>query len=303
MRFALLLVSRIQGVGKTTLAQDVLAPLVGRHNVSFPSEHMISDSRFTSWIAHKRLAVVHEIYSGHSRKTYDRLKDKITDASVDVDEKFIKPYTIENYLHIVASSNSMQALYLDDADRRWLVPRVTEALRDKKYWDDMHEWLRGDGLGIILHHLNQLAENPAMIVGTGEHAPMTDAKGEVIAESRSVGEQIAFHLGEIAKEKPNKVVFAVEDVRLFVADQRRLVIDDPRLERPLALRHMLLRAGMQEPAVAPDGRRRRYKVNLGSEGGKDHRLTYVVANFEIAPNTPWEKLEPHLERARDLWAM
>src|SRR5262249_15783525 len=108
---------------------------------------------------------------------------------------------------------------------------------------------------------------------------MTSAKEEVVAESRSDGQKIAFELGKIAvemntesevrpRDKLVKVVLAVEDVRLFVAQQRKLVPDDPRVEKALTLRSMLLRTGMREPAIAPGGRRKRYKVNLGSAGGR-----------------------------------
>ena len=55
MEYALLLVSEAQGIGKTTLGSDILAKLVGDHNVSYPSEKTIVQSDFTDWLAHKRL--------------------------------------------------------------------------------------------------------------------------------------------------------------------------------------------------------------------------------------------------------
>lgn len=59
MRYAMLLISERQGVGKTTLVDAVLAPLIGRWNVSSPTESQVADSGFNSWIAHKRLAHTH----------------------------------------------------------------------------------------------------------------------------------------------------------------------------------------------------------------------------------------------------
>src|SRR5262249_37359276 len=46
MLYAILLVSEVQGVGKTTLAEKILAPLVGMHNTSFPNEKQVTESRF-----------------------------------------------------------------------------------------------------------------------------------------------------------------------------------------------------------------------------------------------------------------
>jgi hypothetical protein len=55
-------------------------------------------------------------------------------------------YEIENQIHFFACSNSVQAIKLDDSDRRWLVPRVTEEKREHEYWRELHTWLSGDGI-------------------------------------------------------------------------------------------------------------------------------------------------------------
>jgi hypothetical protein len=96
---------------------------VGLHNVSFPTEKQVTDSVFNSWAVHKRLAVVNEIYVGHSKKAYDNLKSYITDGRLSVEEKYQKPYDITNWVHIFACSNSLRALRLAYEDRRWFVPR------------------------------------------------------------------------------------------------------------------------------------------------------------------------------------
>ena len=92
MRYGILLVSNNQGVGKSTLFH-ILAQLVGLWNVSLPTENDITKNSFNAWKAKKRLAIVHEIYTGHSKDAYNRLKDTITENEMDVNEKFIVPYT------------------------------------------------------------------------------------------------------------------------------------------------------------------------------------------------------------------
>jgi hypothetical protein len=71
MHYSVLMISEDQGVGKTTLAV-ILAKLVGMHNTSFPSESEITDSQSNDWIAHRVLAVISEIFSGDSKKAYNR---------------------------------------------------------------------------------------------------------------------------------------------------------------------------------------------------------------------------------------
>ena len=58
MRYGLLLISEVQGVGKSTLFV-ILTALVGPWNVSLPTEKDIVGSEFNAWKAKKRLAVIH----------------------------------------------------------------------------------------------------------------------------------------------------------------------------------------------------------------------------------------------------
>jgi hypothetical protein len=86
MHYGMLLISERQGVGKTTLGAGILAPLVGIQNVGFPGENDIT-AAFNEWVAHKRLAIVSEIYSGSSWKAYHALKAVITDKDITVNQK------------------------------------------------------------------------------------------------------------------------------------------------------------------------------------------------------------------------
>jgi hypothetical protein len=89
MRYGLLLMSLTQGVGKGTLMEKILAPLVGWQNVSVPSEKQLVDSGFNSWLVRRRLVLVHEIYAGHSKKAYDNVKSSVTDDTLTVNMKYL----------------------------------------------------------------------------------------------------------------------------------------------------------------------------------------------------------------------
>lgn len=184
MIYAVLLISEIQGVGKTTLGEKILAPIIGYGNVSFPTEKAVVDSAFNGWMAHKRLAIIGEIYSGHSWKAYDTLKGAITEKKIEVNQKFQMPYTLDNWLHVLASSNSPRALKIDNADRRWLVPKVTEEKQTANYWLSLNEWLRDGGLGIIKWWASEYVREHGHVL-PGDAAPMTARKGEMISDSRS----------------------------------------------------------------------------------------------------------------------
>jgi hypothetical protein len=191
MEYGVLLVTVEQGIGKTTLGAEILAPLMGFQNVGFPNESDIVDSQFNGWMANKRLIVINEIYSGHSFKAYNLLKTYITDNSIQVNEKFQRSYLVDNWVHIFACSNSAKALKLDDNDRRWFVPEVNEERWEKGKFDKLYSWLRSGGLGIIKHW----AQGYNNIVARGERAPMTGRKQEFIEDSRSDAEKELIELG------------------------------------------------------------------------------------------------------------
>lgn len=188
MLYGMLLISETQGVGKSTLTDAVLKPLIGHHNVGYPSERDFVDSNFTYWASHKRLAVIHEIYAGHSSKAYNGLKTYITDETIRVKRKFIDDYDIENWIHFVACSNSLRALKITHEDRRWLVPELTEVKRSEAYWSAFHTWLRDGGLSRILNWADEYVARHGQ-VRKGEEAPETSLKREVIEENLSPGQQ------------------------------------------------------------------------------------------------------------------
>jgi effector-binding domain-containing protein len=107
MHYGVLLISETQGVGKGTLGEKILAPLVGIGNTSFPGEEEIVESKYNYWTAHRRLAVVHEIYAGHSSRAYNKLKSIITDFNIEVHRKYMADYRVDNWVHAFACSNSI----------------------------------------------------------------------------------------------------------------------------------------------------------------------------------------------------
>lgn len=200
MNYGLLLISETQGVGKGTLGEKILVPLVGKKNASFPSEKEIVDSTYNYWLAHKRLAVVHEIYAGHSSKAYNNLKSIITDRYLTVSKKFQANYEIENWCHIYACSNSMRALLLPNDDRRWFVPKITEVKRDAKYWHTFNLWLAEEGgLGKILAYAKDWVKKNKPVM-RGDNAPDSALKREIVEEGYSAGQALVSQVLDAIKE-------------------------------------------------------------------------------------------------------
>ena len=215
-----------KGSGKRPFGSDILAKLVGDHNVSYPSEKTITTSDFTDWIAQKRLIVVNEIYSGHSWKAYNTLKSYITDKTVNVNEKYQKPYTIDNWAHIIAMSNSQRALKMEQDDRRWFYPEVTEVRWGREEFTNFHNWLASGGLSIIKHWADEYGE----YVRSADRAPMTDRKVAMIGESRTEAQEEIAALAEAAVGTDEPVVLAMRNVVEWVREQTQGKVFDSDYE-------------------------------------------------------------------------
>jgi hypothetical protein len=245
MRYGQLLISRPQGVGKSTLMEKILAPLVGWQNVSIPSEKQLVDSDFNHWAVRKRLVLVHEIYAGQSKKAYTALQSTLTDDSIEAHIKYLMPFRIKNWTHFVLASNSEYAMRLVAGDRRWAVPKVTGNKKPEQYWIDFNDWLLRGGLECIHGWAYDYVENHSAISAAAE-APASKAKDHIIDVSRSEGQQMAYDLGAAISNSQEPLVVTDKAVREWVATTRGLEKSDPRLESPLTIRTELLNAGLQQ---------------------------------------------------------
>lgn len=211
--YGLLLVSQMQGIGKTTLGTFILPPLLGRHNCSTPSASMIVDTAFTSWLARKRLIVVDEIYQGQSWKAYNKLKAALTDREVMINEKNVKEYSTDNFGHFIACSNSYNPLRIEDDDRRWFYPKMTETPWPGHKFKEFRHWLTAAGLRIIMNWACNEFQN---YIGEEERSPMTESKKLLIGDSRSEATTNMIDFIEEINSVSRPLAFGMKDVYFSV---------------------------------------------------------------------------------------
>lgn len=273
MEYGMLLVSERQGVGKTTLGSSILAPLVGMQNSGWPTENQIVQSEFNGWLANKRLIIINEIYSGHSWKAYNKLKSAITDKEVEVNEKYQRPYLIENWCHIFACSNSMRALRIEEDDRRWYYPEVVEEKWPRQKFEEFHNWLKSGGLSII----KTWAENFNDYIYKGQPAPMTERKKELIISSRTDGQQESAILAEAFLSNKDPVVLAMKDIVEWV----RASVQGRVYDSDLELRKAMKDVGViwYEDRILIGGRLQHAAMNkVALENLRKNNLLKVVKN-------------------------
>jgi len=205
MGYGVLLLSKLQGVGKSTLL-DMMAAMIGKRHASFPGDAMVQ-SDFNGWVVNKRLVVVHEIYAGQNWKTYNRLKSLITDDFVEANNKHLVNYTLPNWSHYAAASNSLEALRMEHDDRRWLVPRLPETLyRD---YEGLRRWTRSGGLRYLAQEFLGYGD----YVKPGDTAPRTASKSALIDQSMPSDERMVLALCE---RMPEDSCIDLKDVWLWL---------------------------------------------------------------------------------------
>lgn len=286
MHYSLLLVSKTQGVGKSTLGM-ILRRLLGEHNVSFPGQSSF-ESQFNTWANGKLLVFVNEIYTNGNAKVYDKLKNYVTDDDIEINEKNVRQYTIQNWSVFVACSNSNKALFLPDEDRRWLVPTVTEELRDRAEWEAFHAWLDSGGLGKVKGWAEDFAREHA--VKKGERPPATAAKRAIVAANKSEGRLLARDFGEeFAGMDP--AVVKVSDIRAWVANKRGIDLGHANLEKERllideleAIEGLTVWKGDARPKI----------------GGRHGEKATVVFNFPLEPGATWGQVEERLKSLKEL---
>jgi hypothetical protein len=233
MNFGLLLISEVQGVGKTTLGM-ILSVLIGEHNVSWPNENQILENQFNTWRVRKRLVFCNEIYSGHSLRAYNKLKDVISDAYFEAREMYTPSYTLKSYVHVILCSNSIDALRLAEDDRRVYMPKVTDQKWPEKRWVALHTWLVEGGYGVVLLWAREFLKSHDAI-GPETHPPMTETKRKTIEGQTDEDQRLARDIAEAALEMAQakgreRVILLDRMVQEWVAGKLGLRIDtdDPR---------------------------------------------------------------------------
>lgn len=161
----------VQGDGKTTISK-MLGAAMGAQNVS-PVSPEAMFSEFTGWAEGSCVKVLEEIrVHGNSRhNAMNKLKPLITNDQVEVVRKGKDGKQVVNVTNYLALTNHMDALALDEGDRRWGVFKTKFNDRaamlaefDDAYWDALHngiytqpETIRAWLLNVPLDDFNRVA--------------------------------------------------------------------------------------------------------------------------------------------------
>jgi len=175
------LVSEANGVGKGTLAHIVKCLMHTAHYKEITTTVLMSS--FNGWMNGATLVFIDEVQSTDRQDVTNTLKTLITSNTFVRNEKFVPAVEVANVANFILASNKLNALRLDDDDRRFFVLRIeneqAEIIKQRVNFAFFYQWL-DDKLNRsrLLSYL--LARDLRRFQPKG-HAPMTAAKADMIS--------------------------------------------------------------------------------------------------------------------------
>jgi hypothetical protein len=173
INWAILFKSNIHGVGKDMLALPLQRGL-GDHNVSIVTTDLLQSS-FNQWAANVKLAIVSEMQAFENKSLYNRLKayDAAPPEWITINGKHMAPYRIPNILASLRFTNLINAMMLEQGDRRTCVLESPAVKKDPAYYREFKRRLDGEGCGQVVRWLLQ---RDLTDFNWGGAAPDTEAK-------------------------------------------------------------------------------------------------------------------------------
>jgi len=115
-----ILIQSVEGVGKNYLG-EIMRGALGKPNVRNVSPEVVCDKWNDAIATDAVLVILNEIHIPGERRerVTNSLKALITDMMVMVNQKFVSPREVPNYVNYFAFTNFRDAIHLKPGDRRW----------------------------------------------------------------------------------------------------------------------------------------------------------------------------------------
>ncbi len=143
-----------QGTGKGIFVETI-GRLLGPHYAPLASLDRVL-GRFNSHLKHAILIFADEAIWGGNKKEVGALKALITEPKLFIEGKGKDGYWIDNYKHLIVSSNEDWVVHLDPDDRRFFVLDVSDIHKeDQVYFGAIIDQLEKGGYEALMHDLLQ----------------------------------------------------------------------------------------------------------------------------------------------------
>lgn len=169
-----------QGVGKNLMVECIRDIFNPAHAILIGQPELESD--FNGWAKDKVFVIGDEVSSSDRREHCNKLKGLITSTTLHINEKHQPRREVPNLLNFIFLSNSHDAMFVADHDRRYFVWEIESPRLSDKEIKAFVDWRDHGGLAHLLDFLLRLD-----LKGFDPKAPApeTAAKLEMIEDNRS----------------------------------------------------------------------------------------------------------------------
>jgi hypothetical protein len=163
-----------QGTGKSMFWEcfgEIFAPYFGVINQT------ILESDFNGWASRKTFVLAEEVLATQSKsKLKNVIKEMITGGSIEINQKFSRPWKERCHMNMVFLSNNKLPMLLDEDDRRFCVIKI-DSKQDEEYYLKLAAEIADNGPARFYHALKNWD-----LKGFHAHTkpPVTLAKSELI---------------------------------------------------------------------------------------------------------------------------
>jgi hypothetical protein len=175
-----LLIQGTQGNGKSYLGY-VMRLVLGPHNVRNVQSDTLHET-FTGWLRNTQFIVVEELMARGRMELMNKLKPMITEPWVTIREMYKPVYEQKNRFNFLFLTNHPDPIVIDDSDRRYCVlhsPSPPHPDAQTGYYGPLFAWT--DNNAPVL--LDWMQARDLRQFEPKAHAPMTEAKAELIKRS------------------------------------------------------------------------------------------------------------------------
>lgn len=125
-----LLLTGEQGVGKGSLCNALIAPLISNQLVSINSYSQLT-GRFSDVLADNLLIILDDCKRGNHNTT-TQLKSLLTEKRVYVERKGQQGRMVNTYSRFILNSNDKLPIPIEHSDRRWYIPQYMNHVVDRR---------------------------------------------------------------------------------------------------------------------------------------------------------------------------